>query len=596
MPASVVCPGCGRRVTIPDTIDPHKARCPRCRVKLGPAADAEPVARTPAKTPAAHAPGSPTTRGLTPPGSPTTRGLTPPGSPGQTVYSLDDAQPLPDAHPKPAAPSPPPPFRFPAQVVADSFNHLRGALAVVLTPVGLFLEYAANQPILFAPVGTRAEAEGRMLVLSLPDRVITLRLGGVGPVERLADDCVAFLAGTRFVPEPGDYRRTGMKVALIVGACIALVSLVFVASLAYLMWAKQDTPPPGAQPGQPAPPDDPGPPPPPPEPLERPPSYTDVAYAEGKSRLDDGPAEATALVVLPDGSIGVGYANGETRFWAWDQPTFDPPRPGPKADGPVTRIEFDAPSATFALTCPGGVVVSPRSNPPRTPVKLPGDPVAVIPEGKRFAAVRGGRVLLRNVPFELVKSPSPARAINGVVPTIPKEETATGGTPKGDYTVPGGKATFLAWHPAGKLLGGSADGTIVTWAGAAAMPTPVTKEHTAAVRAWAAAPATFDFATGDDAGFVGFWPDKALKPTKAKVAPAAVTQLAFSWYGQKLLVADAGAGLTVWDVAANRAAFRVVRPTAPKAVAFGPWDDVVLIADGKAVEFWWLPELAKQAK
>ena len=41
-----------------------------------------------------------------------------------------------------------------------------------------------------------------MIVLTLPDRVIMLRLGGVGYVERLASDTAAFLAGANRCPKP----------------------------------------------------------------------------------------------------------------------------------------------------------------------------------------------------------------------------------------------------------------------------------------------------------------------------------------------------------------------------------------------------------
>jgi hypothetical protein len=75
-----------------------------------------------------------------------------------------------------------------ARVVADSARRLHGPIAVVLTPAGLFLEAVPNRPLLFAPVGTPAEPEGGVVVLTLPDRVVTLRLLGVGYPERLAAD------------------------------------------------------------------------------------------------------------------------------------------------------------------------------------------------------------------------------------------------------------------------------------------------------------------------------------------------------------------------------------------------------------------------
>ena len=49
-----------------------------------------------------------------------------------------------------------------------------------------------------------------------------------------------------------------------------------------------------------------------------------------------------------------------------------------------------------------------------------------------------------------------------------------------------GKATFLAWHPTGRLLCGSADGGITTIPSGVPMTPLVSRDHKAAVRIWAA--------------------------------------------------------------------------------------------------------------
>src|SRR5207245_2639283 len=88
------------------------------------------------------------------------------------------------------------------------------------------------------------------------------------------------------------------------------------------------------------------------------------------------------------------------------------------------------------------------------------------------------------------------------------------------------------------------------------------RDHKAAVRAWAASPATWDFATGDDKGVVGLWENKAMKPRTFAAATGAVTQLAYSPSGSHLAVGDASGCVRVWDLAAERAIVRVSRVAA----------------------------------
>src|SRR5205823_5534646 len=90
---------------------------------------------------------------------------------------------------------------------------------------GLFLESAPEKPFLYAPVGTRANAAGRgELGLGLPDRSLTLRVGGTGNPAQLAADTADFLAGERPVPDPRDYRRPWWLVGLAAVLAAALAA------------------------------------------------------------------------------------------------------------------------------------------------------------------------------------------------------------------------------------------------------------------------------------------------------------------------------------------------------------------------------------
>jgi hypothetical protein len=222
---------------------------------------------------------------------------------------------------------------------------------------------------------------------------------------------------------------------------------------------------------------------------------------------------------------------------------------------------------------------------------IPGELATVITDqrGTRFAALRAGRVLVRYVPFDLAEHPPEARTGRGFVFTVPRDETIPAG--QREFAPLGNRTTFLAWHPTGRLLGGEPNGSVVT------IPTPglrpaASKVHRAAVRAWAASP-WGDFATGDDEGFVGYWPNKSVTPTKFRTAAAAVRHLAFSPCGGELAVADAAGAVAVWDPITGTRVFEVKRRAAAGAVAFGPRDDLLMAADGKGVEVWRLPEAAE---
>jgi WD40 repeat protein len=367
----------------------------------------------------------------------------------------------------------------------------------------------------------------------------------------------------------------------------------------YLAGRKPEPEEPKPAPPEPTPQPQPQPGPIPPQPPSRPPTATDRAYADGVYRFEEGPDEVSALAVGPDGStLVIGYRNGTTRVWNFDQPAFDPFGLGPRCDGPPARVQFDGTGAVVYLSGTGGTVAAPWSDPPEVPVKIPGDPLAVFPfpKGEQFAAVRGSTFVLRYVPSALVAKPPPAKGGKGAkefLVTTPKDETLPLGV-RATLAAPPQRPTFLAWHPTGKLLVGQPDGSILSWGATGPGHTRLSGEHKAAVRAWAASPSTWDFATGDDAGVVGLWENKALAPKTFAASTAAIRHLSFGPSGAHLAVADAAGGVSVWDLSEGTSVLKVTRPTAVKALAFGPADDLLLLSDGKAVELWHIPELGKQ--
>ena len=538
------CPGCRRRVRVPAGTDPGRARCSKCRTRLRPAADD--AYHTFAAAAAA------------------------PDPPAEEPLSLDECEPITTAGA--ATVELPPPFKVPA--FAGEPHPLRGPITAVFTPFGLFAEREPDRPLLFAPVGTAAAATGRSLRLPLPGAPVVLVL----PTARLAADAAAFLAGTRPAPAraPGWVMPTAlMFLLLFVGAAVVGGAALYLALR---------PPPAPVEPLPPEPPPEEPPPlrpPLPPEPID-PPTHYDVMMREGTARLPDGPAEVTALGVAPDGSETlVGYADGSTWAWRLDQPTFEPPRVGPRGVGPVRRVTF-APAGDFVyLGGDTGLSVA-NFRAPRVTLHLPGAHAAALPEPgrERFAAVRADRLVVRAVPTALAKEPPPARVKAGVVTATPKDETPAVGI-RADVPAPG--LTFAAWHPTGKLLTGAPDGTVTTFP-----PTPkAARLHRAPVRAWAVGPTWPDFATGDDAGVVGVWPAGGAAPYPLRVGSAAVRQLAFGPCGGELAAADAAGVITVWNLPAREKVFEAKRP-APPAIAYAPRADVLLVSDGKGVELWWL--------
>lgn len=593
----------------------------------------DPLPRAPAKPPAsAPPPKSAATTVVRPP---------PPNPDPHEVLSLDE-----EADAPPDAPAEPAPFRVPVRVLANSVAAVVGRCDAVLLPHGLYLEHEPMKPFLYVPPGVVAESPGPgEVTVALPDgRSVTFRFQGRSG-RALARDTRRFLAGERPVPAAADYRRKwwmlwaalvfalgplvlsqtvnlNLKFGLQVGAGLAaagflanalvvlfsrrglvvqtlvmaaggaLVTGAFLFVATAYMAGRQE----GAEQAKPEPPAPQPPPAPDPKPPEavpdRPPSHVDRAKKNGSSALEDGPAEVTALALAPDGkTLGIGYADGTTQLWPFDQPTFDAMLPGPKADGPVSRVQFDAKGLFVFAHAATGAIAAPRGAAALAPAKLPGSPVAVAPEldGERvrFAAVRGNTIQHRTIASAFVQTPKATKGY--ALPGKGDEVSPLTGKDR-DPNRPN-NLTFLAWGPGNRLFAGQPDGTISIWS----LPMraePPSRDHKAAVRAWAECAATGAFATGDDAGTVGVWSAKGGKPAMAeKVLATGVTGLAFSASGSRLAVTDATGWLVILDPAANRAVHRIKRPTAVRAVAFGPSDDVVALAVGKTVEVWWVPKL-----
>lgn len=560
MSASLRCPGCRRRVRVPAGTDAARSRCSKCRTRLRSVDDdayevfAAAVAPDPYPTPSPTEP-----------------------------LSLDECEPIPTV----GAPTVelPPPFKVPARVVSRS--PLFGPVTAVFAPFGLFLEREPNRPLAFAPVGTKAAASGRALGLQLATGQLVVML----PSRALAADAAAFLGAARPVPAPADYATPGWVLPSGLLLVLVLAAAAFVGGAALYLALRPPpaiTTPPSPPPVEPPPVE---PPPPPPGP-EEPPTHYDLAYRDGMTRLADGPAAVTALAVTPDGTeTVVGYADGTTWAWKLDEPAFEPPRVGPKGVGPVRRIDF-GPDAEFAfLTGDTGLSLA-AFRASRATVQVPGRPACVVPaaDAVRYAALRGDKLVVRYVAAEFVRNPPAARVKGGVLAVTPKDET-TPAVARVDPPAPG--ATFVAWHPAGKVVYGSRTGVV------SAYPTgvknaPLTRAHQAPVRAWAVGPGWPDFATGDDYGTVGVWPDKALGPFTLRAGAVAVTGLAFSPCGGELAVADESGAVAVWNLPTRAKVFEVVRRP-PVVVAYGPRADVLLISDGKGVEVWSLAALSEGA-
>lgn len=543
----------------------------------------------------------------------------------------------------------PPPFRIRVEVLADSHRQLLGPLQAVLTPHGLYLESEPQRPATFVPVGSAVNGEDRDLELTTLGRRLDVRFGSA----RLAADTAAFLLGERPVPLPAEYRppwwlaavgllfalafasgpillsvvserlETGLAIVLsvsfavlagIANAGIALYAnlptgakMVSMAALsaallglflagAMVFIPAEEAPP---APPPPVPPAPPPPEPPPPEPPPEPPppvSPADFIIRDGVSRFEDGPANVTAMAAMPGETVIVFYADGSSRIWDFHQPAFEPARLGPRTPSAVRRAVLDPTGDFLLLTCDTGLAFQPMKPPRRAALFIPGEFGGAFfePNRDRFAVVRNDRVVVRYLPMDMMKNAPEPRARNGFVTTLPTDETIPLFAPAPGFASPGGKPSFLAWHPGGRLIAGRPDGTISSLAVGGLLSTPfISNEHRAAVRAWDLSP-NGDFAFGDADGFVGYWPSRTTKITKFRAGESAIQSVAFNACGGEVAVLDESGRTGLWIPESGKKLYEVRLARRGGVLAYGR-EDVLLIATGSGVVAWWLPELERRA-
>jgi hypothetical protein len=399
-------------------------------------------------------------------------------------------------------------------------------------------------------------------------------------------------------------RSVFVQMMMMAGMCLLMTGFFLFVATAYLAgWHRGaeevrtpvNPPPPtppatppkkGPEPKQPGP-DDPN----------LPPSHLDRAKKNGSSALDDGSSDVTALTLAPDhDTLGIGHADGTTQLWKLHQATFEAMEPGPKADGAVLRVQFDQKNTFVFAHTATGVVPAPRAGPPPIPVKIPGTPVAIAPEldddRVRFAAIRGNTVQHRLITTAFIQNPLvKGKAFAHVIPNPKTDESV----PKDNTRDPNKPATvsFLAWGPNNRLFAGQNSGSISIW-DATMRPEAQNSDHKSAVKAWATCSGNGDFATGDEKGHVALWSSKGGKPIMWQVFDGApVTGLSFNTTGTRLAITDNTGWLVIWDAVVGKAIHRVKRPAQVKAMTYGPSDDYMILAAGKTVEVWWVPELVK---
>ncbi|MFO0804527.1 MAG: WD40 repeat domain-containing protein [Gemmataceae bacterium] len=636
MSDSLRCRGCGRKLVLPATVNRAKARCPKCLTKFEPA----PPAAAEPRAPDAYDTFLTQSQAIL----------------NNQAISLDDALP-PDPRREPAPPPPPPepepappPFRFALEVLADSHRQLLGPLQGVLTPHGLFLEAEPDRPRMYFPVGTHVEGEDGELELAVPGRRLEVRFRS----SELAADTAAFLLGARPVPLPAEYRPpwwlagvgaifalgfasgpillaavserldlapsialaaafavlagianagialyanlpAGVKIGAMTALSAALLGLFLAGAILFLPSENAPpAPPPGPPPAPPAPPQ----PPPPEPPPEPPPAVTpaDFLIRDGVAKFEDGPANVTAMAPMPGENILVCYADGSSRIWDFNQPAFEPSRLGPRTPSAVRRVALDPTGEFLMLTCDTGLAFSPLQPPRRAALFVPGEFGGAFFEKNRdrFAVVRGERVIVRYLPMDMVKNAPEPRARNGYVTTLPTDETVPLFAPAPGLVPPGGKPTFLAWHPGGRLLAGRPDGTIASLPVGGPTSTPfISAEHRAAVRAWDLSP-NGDFVFGDADGFVGYWPNRTTKITKFRAGGTAIRSVAFNFCGGEVAVLDDSGRVSFWIPETGKKLYEVKLAGSDGAIAYGR-EDVLLVASGRGAAAWWLPELERRA-
>ena len=516
----IECRNCGRRLKVPYGANPRKARCPVCGTKVDPGdeeADQKPPSPSRAGEPA----------GTLPVTAPEAEQPLPVKNDPIEILSLDDDGAAGSTRKDgDAAKSQPPPYQgaFPPLRFRAVLRSARrdgsgaGPVDVVATPHGLFIETSDNVRT-YVPISSKCEITGPgELTVTAARRVVELRLVGVGQPDRLARDLVSLLAGANEPIDPADYRRPGWlyalagmsaaalavgpvvlarstnrtlagglaagggfaavglavnllivfrsraalgwRTGLMAGAAAALTLVFAVGAFVFL----RTNPAAGGGEDKPAPfVEFPALPPQPP-----PPTYLDAARADGMAKMVDGPADVSALALVPGRpTLLAAYEDGSTRIWPLDRPTFDGWQIGPKCDGPCRQLTFTGAGGTAVLSCPGGSLAVPLDAPPINPLKIPGDFVSVQgsagKEKDRFAALRAGKMAVRFLPPNLVSHPV-GTPVKGVVRLGPKQE-AVDPLYKNDLPAPA-KLTFLTWHPSGVLLGGLPDGSVIVWSAA----------------------------------------------------------------------------------------------------------------------------------
>jgi WD40 repeat protein len=316
----------------------------------------------------------------------------------------------------------------------------------------------------------------------------------------------------------------------------------------------------------------------------------DFLLRDGVIHLEEGASLVTVVTASPlDGALIAAYADGSTRKWYLDEAAFEPPRLGPRAPSAIRRFEWDAAGTLALITCDTGLVVAPVA-PPRPPLFVPGEmAVAYLDSNRdRFAAIRGGRIHVRYLPMDLLKSPMPNRVVGGFITVTPKEETLPLGVMANGFLPPGGVPTFIAWNQ-GRVITGTADGTITALPAGGGGTAFTSREHKRPVKAWTVSP-TGDFAFGDEDGFVGYWPRGGKAIARFKSGAVAVQGLSFSPCGGEVAVVDILGWVSIWDPVKGSKLVEMKQKQPAAAVAYAR-DDLLMVAAGKGVDVYWLPAM-----
>jgi len=537
---------------------------------------------------------------------------------------------------------------------------LAGLLDVVVTSHGLFLEPPGSPFLYVPVGTKGEASGPAELTITLGAREIELRFVNVGNANRLARDVTLLLAGQPILLATSDYHRPGwlsllalgLAAAVVVGpimfaqsrstsmavgyaiggglailglsfnllllrftrfsleskvllmggaavaltACYAIGALVYVRTTPYSVVERASSneitredaveKPPAIPfveyPAAPA--------------VPPPPSYLDLATEKGHARIEDGPADVTALALIPGRStLLASYADGTSRHWALDRPTIEDWRPGPTVEGSVKSIRFGDGGKTAIFAGAQGSVIVPLDSPPLAPLRIAGEILAIAPakakERDRMAVLRGNRILVKLLPAGLPQKPT-GTAINGFTLLTTKQETQDASY-RVDLTPPA-KLTFLAFHPTGLLMGGQPDGSVITWSQKGPFKVENTT-HKSPVRVVLHSPNGTDFALGDDHGLVTLWQNRTLLPTRHAMLTSTVTALALASSSQRLAAGNAAGQITIHDVKPPAEVGTLKVQGAVKALAFGPDDDSLIVAVGRGIEIHMLDSVIKKA-